>query len=370
MKIFIILGTRPEIVRLSCLIRLCKKYHETTLVHTGQNYDYHLNDLFFRDLDLMQPDIYLGITGEHVGDAVGKIISATYGLFSTAKPDAVIILGDTNSCLSAYSAKRLKIPVFHVEAGNRAFDANLPEEINRRIIDHISDVNMCYMEHARRNLLMENIKSQFLFVIGSPIPEVFSYLDEKIKASNIMSTLDLKPQEFFLWSVHREDNLDNPQHFQYMIDCLYHLAEKYQKKIIFGAHPRTRKKIMESKQDLPPEVYLTTPFGIVDYYHLMTQCCCVISDSGTLTEEANILHCRALLYRYSTEHPEGVDNGSIMLSNLKWEYLSIALDVALKEPLVERLCPSYVDNDFSKKVLRIITSYPPIVNRFVWMKNL
>lgn len=369
MKIFIIIGTRPEIVRLAQVIKRCKKYFDTKLVHTGQNYDYQLNDVFFQDLDLAAPDFYLGISG-NAGEIVGKVIEATYNLFVEHSPDCVIVLGDTNSCLSAYSAKRLKIPIVHLEAGNRAFDPNVPEEINRRIIDHISDINVCYMEHARRNLLLENIKPQYLFVCGSPIPEVHFFLKNKITQSTVLERLDLDKDDYFVWSVHREDNVDVERNFKNMVECIKNIVHKYKKKVIFGAHPRTQNKIKEYNVSFPPEVHITEPFGIIDYCQLMKNSLCTISDSGTLTEESNLLPCRGILYRYSTEHPEGVDNGNIILSNISWKDLETSLKIALEEPIQTNLCEAYQNIDFSQKVLKIICSYPSIVNKFNWLKDL
>lgn len=370
MKLFIIIGTRPEIVRLAQVIKRCKKYFDTKVVHTGQNYDYQLNDVFFQDLELELPDFFLGITGKNAGEVVGKVIHETYNLFLEHEPDCVVVLGDTNSCLAAYSAKRLKIPIVHLEAGNRAFDPNVPEEINRRIIDHMSDVNICYMEHARRNLLLENFKPQFLFVCGSPISEIHHFLKHKIEHSTVLEKFELNKEDYFVWSVHREDNVDVEANFLNMVDCIKNIVQKYKKKVIFGAHPRTRKKIKEFNISFPPEVDIVEPFGIIDYYQLMKNSLCTISDSGTLTEESNLLPCRGVLFRYSTEHPEGVDNGNIILSNICWKYLEIALEVVIQEPIQTKLCEAYQNIDFSQKVVKIISSYPPIVNKFNWLKNL
>lgn len=368
MKICIIIGTRPEVIRLSRVIHVCRKYFETTLIHTGQNYDYTLNEIFFNDLEMEKPDYFLNICKGSVGDVVGEVISKTYNLFQEIKPDLIIILGDTNSCLSAYSAKRLKIPIFHLEAGNRAFDPNLPEEVNRRMIDHISDVNICYMEHSRHNLLRENLKPQFTFVVGSPIPEIFEFLKDKIDSSNILNDLQLEPNEYFIWSVHREDNVDNDVNFSSMIDCIENMSREYQKKIVFGAHPRTMKKIQEKNIQFSENVLLVKPFGIIDYYKLMKHCSCIISDSGTLTEETNLFQCRGILYRCSTEHPEGVDNGHIILGNLTWDNVKNSLKVILNHPVQKTKCPSYINTDFSNRVLNIITAYPSIINRFNWLK--
>jgi len=371
MKLVIVVGTRPEIIRLSATINLCRKLFNTFLVHTGQNYDYNLNEKFFEDLEITEPDYYLECSRENLGKTVGDVISKTYELFSVLKPDAVLILGDTNSCLCAYSAKRLKIPIFHIEAGNRCFDPNVPEEINRRMIDHLSDVNMCYMEHARQNLLKENIKSQYTFVVGSPIPEVYNNIKNKINKSNILD--HLIKGEYFVWSSHREENIDISENFAQMINSINTLARVYNKNIIFTVHPRTRNKIKEKEIKFEDNIILSEPLGIIDYYKLQQNSLCVISDSGTVTEEAKILGFKAVLLRTSTEHPEGVDAGSIVLGNNRWEHLNQAIKICLEtnnnnNNSSNNIILDYVDTNFSEKVCKIISGYTSIVNKFVWMK--
>jgi len=368
MKLAIIVGTRPEIIRLASTIKQAKKIFDTVIIHTGQNYDFNLNDIFFRDLKLDPPDFYLNCSRDNIGSTVGDIIAKSYNLFLEIKPDAILILGDTNSCLCAYSAKRLKIPIFHVEAGNRCFDPNVPEEINRKIIDHISDVNMCYMEHARRNLLQEGLKPQYTFVIGSPMREVLNSVSTAIESSMILTDLNLQPHEYFLLSVHREENVNNEKNFQNIINCINKIVEIYGKKIIISVHPRTRKIIAERNISFDERVILSQPFGLIDYCQLQKNALCVISDSGTLTEESSILRFPAVLLRNSTEHPEGVEAGNIIIGDIHWSNLKTNLDVAIKKTDWKTIT-CYEDTDVSQKICNIISGYVGIVNKFLWMKD-
>jgi UDP-N-acetyl-L-fucosamine synthase len=367
MKLAIVVGTRPEIIRLSSTIKQAKTSFETVLIHTGQNYDFNLNGVFFKDLNLDEPDYFLNCSKDNIGSAVGDIIAKSYELFVKIKPDALLILGDTNSCLCAYSAKRLKIPIFHVEAGNRCFDPNVPEEINRKIIDHISDVNMCYMEHARRNLLFEGLKSQYTFVIGSPMREVLESINFEIDASSVLENLKLQPQQYFLMSVHREENVNNKKNFINIVECINQIVEKYQKKIVISVHPRTRKIITECGITFNDRVILSEPFGLIDYCCLQKNAICVISDSGTLTEESTILQFPAVLLRNSTEHPEGIDAGNIIIGDIHWSNLKINLEIALNKKN-HNLIQSYEDVNVSQKICQIISGYVGIVNKFLWMK--
>ena len=367
MKLVIVLGTRPEIIRLGSTINLCRKLFNTTLVHTGQNYDQNLSDVFFKTLNIEPPDIYLDCSKETCCSAVGDIITKTYDIFNKIQPNAVLILGDTNSGLCVYSAKRLKIPIFHLEAGNRSFDPNVPEEINRKIIDHLSDINMCYTEHAKTNLLTENCKSAYTFVVGSPMKEVFLTIQNKIQYSTILEKYNLIPNDYFVWSTHREDNIDNSVNFDYMIECLLNLSKKYNKKIIFGMHPRVANKI-KNLNIADENIIITEPFDIIDYYKLLTNCLLVISDSGTISEQSNILGFRSVLLRYSTEHPEAIDAGSVILGNIKWIDLQISINVALKLDNTHNEILTYHDANFSEKVCKIISGYHSIVNKMLWMK--
>ena len=368
MKLAIIVGTRPEIIRLSATINLCRKLFDVSLIHTGQNYDYNLNEAFFKDLSIDKPDHYLNCSRENLGKTIGDVISKTYDLFKEINPDAILILGDTNSCLCAYSAKRLKIPIFHLEAGNRCFDPNVPEEINRRMIDHLSDINMCYMEHARHNLLKENIKSQYTFVIGSPIPEVYLNIQDKIDNSVILEKHELEKGEYFVWSSHREGNIDSTENFNKMVNSINMLGKKYNKKILFTVHPRTRNKINEKHTEFDSNIILSEPLGLIDYYKLQQNSLCVISDSGTVTEESKILGFRAVLLRTSTEHPEGIDSGIIILGNNDWKYLEHSVNLTINSQDSENNIPNYNDTNFSEKVCKIISGYTGIVNKFIWMK--
>ena len=368
MKLHIVVGTRPEIIKLSNTINLCRKLFDTTLIHTGQNYDKNLNEIFFEDLNIKKPDINLECSIKNCGDTVGDIIAKTYNIFSSHNPDAILILGDTNSCLCAYSAKRLKIPIFHIEAGNRSFDPNVPEEINRKIIDHLSDINICHMEHARNNLLKENIKSEYTFVIGSPMVEIFNSIKHKINDSEILKEYNLIENMYFVWSTHREDNMDNTKNFEMMLDSLQNLSKTYNKKIIFGAHPRAMKKLKEREIN-DPNIIITKPFGIIDYYKLLMNSILVISDSGTISEESNILGIRAILLRYSTEHPEVIDAGSIIVGNIDWENLKTSINISLSLENNHNKITNYSDNNFSEKVCKIISGYHSIVNKMLWMKT-
>lgn len=369
MRLVIIVGTRPEIIRLSMTINLCRKLFDTTLIHTGQNYDKNLNEVFFNDLNISPPDIYINCSRNNCGEAVGDVISKTYNLFQELKPDAILILGDTNSCLCAYSAKRLKIPIFHLEAGNRSFDPNVPEEINRKIIDHLSDINMCYMEHARHNLLKENAKSAYTFVVGSPMREIVNYLLPRIDDSNILDKYDLKEKGYIVWSVHREDNVDNPVNFNKMIDSLQNIEKTYKKKIVFGVHPRTRKRLNDLNITFNHNIILADAFGIIDYYKLLKNCDFVVSDSGTISEEANILGFKGVLLRYSTEHPETIDAGSIILGNIDWNNLNTSINVLNNINTKHNNITDYQDENFSEKVCKIISGYTSIVNKMLWLKN-
>jgi len=368
LKLAIIVGTRPEIIRLSATITLAKKYFNVVLIHTGQNYDKNLNEIFFKDLNIDNPDHYLNCVTDNIGRTIGDIISKSYDLLIDIKPDCLLVLGDTNSCLCCYNAKRLKIPIFHIEAGNRCFDPNVPEEINRKIIDHLADVNICYMEHARRNLLKENYNSQYIFVVGSPIKEVFKNIEYRIDQSNILNVYKLMPNEYFVWSSHRESNTDNLDNFLKIIHCINSLASKYKKKIIFSVHPRTNKKIIENNIIFNDNVILCEPFGILDYYYLQKKSLCVISDSGTLTEEANILNFRAVLLRTSTEHPEGIDNGSIIIGNIEWSILEQSINMCISLNKNNNIIADYSCDNFSEKIVKIILGYFSIVNKFIWMK--
>lgn len=369
MKLAIIIGTRPEIIRLAVIINKCRKLFETFVIHTGQNYDYNLNEIFFKELGIDSPDFFLNCSKNNLGEAVGDVISKSYTLFTEIKPDAILVLGDTNSSLCCYPAKRLKIPIFHMEAGNRCFDVNVPEEINRKIVDHLADVNLCYSEHARRNLMKETFRTEYTFVTGSPMNEVINYYKDKIDSSNVLHRLNLTKNDYILFSSHREENIDNKDNFSHIIDTINALVIKFNMKIIFSVHPRTQKKITNEKVIFPDKVILSEPFGYFDYCSLQKNAFCVISDSGTLTEESYILDFPAVLLRNSTERPEGVDSGKIILGCVDKETILQSINIlmsskiSLKDPITQYDCMNVSD-----KVIKIISGYIPIVNKFIWMK--
>tara|TARA_Y100000591_G_scaffold333401_1_gene377229 strand:- start:7768 stop:8883 length:1116 start_codon:yes stop_codon:yes gene_type:complete len=369
LNLVIIVGTRPEIIRLSQVINKAREIFDVTLIHTGQNYDYNLNQVFFDDLNIKEPEIYLDCSREHLGATVGDIISKTYKIFLEIKPDAVLVDGDTNSCLSVYSAKRLKIPIFHFEAGHRCFDLNLPEEINRKLVDHLSDVNICYTEHARRNLMDENCKVEYTFVVGSPMREVIYSIKDKILESTALKKYGLVKNDYFVWSSHREENVTIKSNFLEMINSLNNLAKLYNKKIFFPAHPRTRNKINEYNITLHDNIILSEPIGIIDFCNLQINSICVISDSGTLTEETDILRFKGIMLRTSNEKPEGIDAGTITIGNIKWDIMKDAVKLTLESDMNDKdFIPDYSCETVSDKVCKIIIGYTSIINKFIWKK--
>jgi len=372
LKVMTIVGTRPEIIRLSACIKACDKYFDHILVHTGQNWDYTLNQIFFEDLGLRAPDYYLESAGKDLGETMGNIIARSYALMQKEKPDAVLILGDTNSALSAISAKRLKIPIFHMEAGNRCWDWNVSEMINRKIVDHISDINLPYTEHARRYLLSEGIDGKTIFVTGSPMREVLRDHMDKIKASDVLERLGLEKRKYFLLSAHREENIDLEDNFMSLMNSVNVIAEKYQMPVIYPTHPRSRKYIEQRGFEFHPLVRSLKPFGFIDYNHLQMNAYCVLSDSGTLSEESAMLNFPAVLIRTSTERPEVLDKGTIVIGGIKYEDVeqAVELAVAMFENREEVAMPGdYEDTNVSVKVVKLIQSYAKIVNMTVWGKK-
>ncbi|NLM76302.1 MAG: UDP-N-acetylglucosamine 2-epimerase (non-hydrolyzing) [Clostridiaceae bacterium] len=373
MKVMTIVGTRPEIIRLSEVIKACDRYFNHVLVHTGQNWDYTLNEIFFEELELRKPDHYLGAVGDHLGETMGNIIAKSYEVLSKEKPDALLILGDTNSALSAISAKRLKIPIFHMEAGNRCFDQNVPEEINRRIVDHISDINLPYTEHSRRYLLSEGIRKEHIFVTGSPMTEVLHKNMDKIKSSNVLSELKLEPEKYILVSAHREENIDNEKNFFFLMNALNHIAERYELPIIYSTHPRSWQKIEERKFKFNPLIQKLKPFGFFDYNKLQLNSFCTLSDSGTLSEESAILGFPAVLIRTSTERPEVLDKGTMVIGGITEKDIVEAVELcrAMWDSREQTsLAPDYEDENVSVKVVKIIQSYSKIVDKGVWQKEI
>lgn len=371
LKVMTIIGTRPEIIRLSSVIQCCDKYFNHILVHTGQNWDYTLNQIFFEDLNLREPDYFLDSVGQDLGETMGNIIAKSYKVLCETKPDAVLLLGDTNSALAAISAKRLKIPIFHMEAGNRCWDWNVSEMINRKIVDHISDINLPYTEHSRRYLLSEGIDGKTIFVTGSPMREVLQRQAERIDKSNVLERLGLTKQNYILLSAHREENIDHEENFMSLMNAVNNIAEKYQMPVIYSTHPRSKKFIEARKFRFHPLVQSMKPFGFLDYNKLQMNSYCVLSDSGTLSEESAILGFPGVLIRTSTERPEVLDKGTIVIGGITGNEVEQALELAVsmknnQEPVV--VAEDYTDANVSVKVVKIIQSYTDIVNRTVWRK--
>lgn len=376
LKLMTIVGTRPEIIRLSAVIKKCDKYFEQILVHTGQNYDYCLNQVFFEDLGLREPDYYLEAVGADLGETIGNIIAKSYKLMTEVQPDALLILGDTNSCLSAISAKRLHIPIFHMEAGNRCFDECLPEETNRRIVDHIADVNMCYSEHARRYLNAEGTAKERTFVTGSPMAEVLHANLKQIEASDILDRLGLKAKGYMLLSAHREENIDTEKNFIDLFSSINKLAETYDMPILYSCHPRSKKFLKQRDFKLDPRVRLHEPLGFHDYNHLQMNAFAVISDSGTLPEESSFFTSvghpfPAVCIRTSTERPEALDKGCFVLAGISGDGVVQAVEtaVAMNENGDIGIPVPYYTEDVSTKVVKIIQSYTGVVNKMVWRKE-
>jgi UDP-N-acetylglucosamine 2-epimerase (non-hydrolysing) len=371
-KLMTIIGTRPEIIRLSEVIKKCDKYFEHILVHTGQNWDYTLNSIFFEDLQLREPDCYLNAVGSNLGETIGNIIAKSYKVMLEHKPDALLILGDTNSSLSAISAKRLKIPIFHMEAGNRCFDENLPEETNRRIVDHIADVNLCYSEQARRCLLAEGAAKDKTFVTGSPMAEVLSEQLEKIKNSNILDTLRLSKEKYILVSAHREENIDNENNFLKLMNAINELANHFDMPVIYSMHPRSAKMIEARKFEFHPKVLTVKPCSFTDYNSLQINSYCVVSDSGTLPEEASFFRSfPAVCIRTSTERPEALERGNFIIGSITSDQVLQAVDMAVTMRLHNEVgseVSDYADTNISIKTVKIIQSYTNIINRTIWKK--
>ncbi|MCL2810544.1 MAG: UDP-N-acetylglucosamine 2-epimerase (non-hydrolyzing) [Clostridia bacterium] len=372
LQVMTILGTRPEIIRLSACLKANDGAFDHTLCHTGQNYDYELNEVFFRDLGLRAPDFYLGCAGAHLGETMGNVLAKSYALLAERRPDALLILGDTNSALCAISAKRLKIPIFHMEAGNRCFDQNVPEEINRRIVDHTADVNLAYTEHGRRYLLAEGLPPEFTFVTGSPMREVLDQNRQGIEGSGVLETHGLQRHGYIVLSAHREENIDHEGAFLSLMGAVNAVAEAYGLPILFSTHPRSRKRIEERAFALHPLVRSLPPFGFHDYVRLQRDAFAVLSDSGTLSEESAILRFPAVLLRTSTERPEAVDKGGVALGGVLADTILPAIAMvanpqarAFSFPEV----PDYADACVSQKVVRIIQGYTSMVNRRVWRKG-
>lgn len=377
LKLLIIVGTRPEIIRLAAVINRCREYFDVILAHTGQNYDYNLNGVFFKDLKLADPEVYMDAVGKDLGETMGNIIAASYQLMVETKPDAVLVLGDTNSCLSVIGAKRLHIPIFHMEAGNRCFDECLPEETNRRIVDIISDVNICYSEHARRYLNASGVAPQRTYVSGSPMAEVLHNNLKDIEASDILSRLGLEKGKYILLSAHREENIDTEKNFLSLFNAINAMAEKYDMPILYSCHPRSRKRLEASGFKLDKRVLAHEPLGFHDYNNLQMNSFAVVSDSGTLPEESSFFlsigkPIAAVCIRTSTERPEALDKGDFILAGINEASLLQAVDVAVEMNHNGHLglpVPNYVDECVSTKIVKLIQSYTGVVNKMVWRKS-
>ena len=370
-KLMTIVGTRPEIIKLSETIKKCDIYFDHTLVHTGQNYDYSLNEIFFKELGLRKPDFFLDVVGNNLGETMGNVIAKSYEIMVNQAPDAVLVLGDTNSCLSVISAKRLKIPIFHMEAGNRCFDENLPEEINRRIVDQTSDVNLCYTEHARRYLNSEGVPKERTYVVGSPMAEILTVNLDKINNSNVLKSLSLEKGKYILLSAHREENIDNKDNFMALMNAINDMAERYNIPVIYSEHPRSKRTIEERNFKFHSNVRSLQPFGFSDYNFLQKNAFCVVSDSGTLAEEASYFNFPAVSIRTSTERPEVFDKGNMIIGGITTKELLQAVDLStkmLKNGDLGIDVPDYTDKNVSTKIVKIIQSYIGIVNRMVWKK--
>ncbi len=376
LKLLIIVGTRPEIIRLAAVINKCREYFDTILAHTGQNYDYNLNGVFFKDLKLKDPEVYMDAVGDDLGATMGNIINASYKLMATIKPDAVLVLGDTNSCLSVIGAKRLHIPIFHMEAGNRCFDECLPEETNRRIVDIISDVNLCYSEHARRYLNSSGVAKERTYVTGSPMAEVLHNNLKEIEESDVHKRLGLEKGKYILLSAHREENIDTEKNFLSLFTAINRMAEKYNMPILYSCHPRSRKRLEASGFKLDERVIRHEPLGFHDYNCLQMNAFAVVSDSGTLPEESSFFTSvghsfPAVCIRTSTERPEALDKGCFILAGIDEHSLLQAVDTAVE--MVQRgdngiPVPNYTDENVSTKVVKLIQSYTGIINKMVWRK--
>ena len=375
LKVMTIVGTRPEIIKLSRVMAELDKYTEHIIVHTGQNFDYELNEIFFKELHIRKPDYFLDAAGKNAAETIANVIQKSDALMETVKPDAVLLYGDTNSCISVISAKRRKIPIFHMEAGNRCFDQRVPEEINRKIVDHLSDINMPLSEHARRYLLAEGLRPETVIKTGSPMTEVLLYHKDEIERNEVLEKEGLRKGEYFIVSTHREENVDSEKNFSDLLASLNAIVDKYQKKVIVSTHPRTRKKLESiGFVNSNPMIEFMKPFGFMEYVKLQQNAFCVISDSGTITEESSILHFPAITIRQAHERPEGMDEGTLIMSGLDSIRILESIEVVTRQYAegkdVIHSIPDYTADNVSKKVVRIILSYTDYVNRTVWHKSL
>lgn len=374
LKVMTVVGTRPEIIKLSRVIPELDKYTKHVLVHTGQNFDYELNEIFFNELKLRKPDYFLNAAGKTATETITNVITKVDLLLEKEMPDAFLVYGDTNSCMSVIPAKKRKIPIFHMEAGNRCFDQRVPEEVNRKIVDHLSDINMPLSEHARRYLLSEGLRPETIIKTGSPMTEVLAFHEEEINKNRILERENLKKGEYFIVSTHREENIDSPQNFSNLLDTLSAIVQKYKKKVIVSTHPRTKKKLESiGFVNNNPLIEFMKPFGFLEYVKMEQNAFCVISDSGTITEESSILHFPAIMIRQAHERPEGMDEASVVMSGLRSDRVIESIDLVTSQYADDNnsihSIKDYAPDNVSKKVVRIILSYTDYVNRVVWHKN-
>lgn len=371
LKLMTILGTRPEIIKMSAIIKKCDKYFDHFIVHTGQNYDYTLNEVFFKDLGIREPNYYLEVVGENLGQTMGNVIAKSYELMRDVKPDAIIVLGDTNSCLSVISAKRLKIPIFHMEAGNRCKDENLPEEVIRRIVDVTSDINLCYSEHARRYILDSGVRPEYTYVVGSPMAEVLQGCMQQINESKILQELGLEVGKYILLSAHREENIDIESNFFSLMNAINEMAITFNIPILYSCHPRSKKYINQRGFKFHKNLILNEPLGFIDYNKLQQNAFCVVSDSGTLPEESAYFNFPAVSIRTSTERPEAIDKGVFIIGSITSDQIFQAVNMAVEMHRNRDIScdvPAYVDICVSTKVVKLIQSYTGIVNKMIWRK--
>ena len=373
LRLATIIGTRPEIIKLSEVIKYCDTVFDHHLIHTGQNWDYELSEVFFKELGVRRPDTYLGVVGEDLGETIGRVIANAYSHLAELRPDALLVLGDTNSALSVLAAKRLKIPVFHMEAGNRCFDENVPEEVNRRVVDHVSDINLTYTEHARRNLLAEGLGRQFVFVTGSPMREVIGAHRAAIQSSEVLEQLGLVSGAYFVASLHREENVDSEANLVALAETLGAVAETHELPVLFSVHPRTRARLESGGIELHPRVLLSKPLGLFDYLHLQQEAFCVLSDSGTLAEESSILGFPGVSLRTSTERPEALEAGGFVLGGLSSGGVLAAIGIAVERAAGRKGIgwdvPDYRAGDVSRKVAGIVAGWTAVIDKRVWFKT-
>lgn len=369
LKVLTIVGTRPEIIKLSLIMAELEKHVEHVLVHTGQNFDYELNEIFFHDLGIKKPDHFLNAVGSSAAETIGNVISKIDPVLESEKPDAVLLYGDTNSCISVIAAKRRKIPIFHMEAGNRCFDQRVPEEINRKIVDHLSDINMVHSEHARRYLIAEGLRPETIIKSGSPMREVLVHYKKQIDGSDVLKRLNLKSGDFFVVSTHREENVDSEENFKNLLETLEVLTEIYKKKIIVSTHPRTKKKLEHMNYETKnPLIEFMKPLGFFDYIKLQQSAFCTLSDSGTITEESSMLNFPAIMIRQAHERPEGMDRAAVVMSDLHADSVLRSVELVTTQTAQMKDISDYDADDVSKKVIRVIYSYTDYVNRTVWKK--